>query len=707
MEIAVQILLSVRITFFALLVALAGAVSALAQTAALTPAATSLNPAGGTIAFGFNGTFNGSALFKLDVTIPAGWAYVSGVGEPGLRPGPGAENTLSWLDLSPLSSPVRFSFTLSYPAGVLAATIASSVTLRQDGGRADLVPALVSFGGRPAITASPLGQSVAPGETASFSVVAGGAAPFTYQWRKNDAPISGATSATLTIVGVQAADTGSYSVTVTNALGATTSSAVILTLRGRGYAGTWFGSFASGGSFALLVRDDNTGVFLGYASGPRVAIASRDVVVDEKGHFRIVTVGSAVGPATVAAAAIEIVIDASITTAGALTGSAAGLDPKLTATRSPEQGTTRALAGFYQAGPANLSSTSYAIISSVGQIWMVFAAATNADAGSGAVDAAGRITVATAGNASVTGMVAADTATLTAIVTNATGARVEYIGGKDGRAKVEKLINLATRGSVGGTAGAMFAGFFLRGDSPRPVMVRAIGPSLAAFGVDRALAAPRLELFRGSETVAIGTAWGGSSNAAAIAAAAVRSGAFALDPASRDAVLLLTLDPGSYTAVVSGENGASGVALVEVYDVSENATAGQRIVNLASRGAAGGGNDTLTAGLYISGVVPKRVLIRGIGPALGAFGVPGTLADPSVRLFNQAGALVATNDNWGDTADAPVIAATAAAVGAFALPPGGKDAALLLNLAPGSYTVQVGAAAGAIGAALVEIYEVP
>ena len=172
-------------------------------------------------------------------------------------------------------------------------------------------------------------------------------------------------------------------------------------------------------------------------------------------------------------------------------------------------------------------------------------------------------------------------------------------------------------------------------------------------------------------------------------------------------MLLVTLEPGSYTAVVSGENDTAGVALVEVYDVSENATAGQRIVNLASRGGAGSGDDTLTAGFFITGAVPKRVLLRGVGPALGAFGVAGTLADPTLKLFNQAGTVVATNDNWGDTADAPAIASTAPAVGAFALPPEGRDAALLLNLAPGLYTVQVGAPAGTSGAALVEIYEVP
>jgi hypothetical protein len=114
----------------------------------------------------------------------------------------------------------------------------------------------------------------------------------------------------------------------------------------------------------------------------------------------------------------------------------------------------------------------------------------------------------------------------------------------------------------------------------------------------------------------------------------------------------------------------------------------------------------------ISGTVPKRVLIRGVGPTLGGFGVAGTLADPQLKLVDQPGAIIATNDDWGTpttaaAADAAQIAATASAVGAFAFAPNSKDSALLLNLAPGPYTVQLSGAGTTTGAALVEVYEVP
>ena len=255
----------------------------------------------------------------------------------------------------------------------------------------------------------------------------------------------------------------------------------------------------------------------------------------------------------------------------------------------------------------------------------------------------------------------------------------------------------------------MIAGFVLRGDAPKAVMIRAVGPALRGFGVAGVLAAPRLELFRDSTSLLLNTGWGNSTD---IAAAAARIGAFPLAPNSKDAVLSVSLPPGAYTAVVSGDGGTAGVALVEVYDVSENSMPTQKVVNIASRGFAGSGDATLTAGFVISGTVPKRVLIRGVGPTLGGFGVAGTLADPQLKLFDQPGATIATNDDWGmpttaAAADAAQIAAAANGVGAFALAPNSKDSALLLNLTPGAYTVQLGGAGTTTGAALVEVYEVP
>ncbi len=560
----------------------------------------------------------------------------------------------------------------------------------------------------PVITAHPAALIAGQGEAATFTVVASGAGPLTYQWRRNGVVLPAATSATLSLSSLSAADAGSYTVVVTGAGGAVTSGGAGLTVRPPNYSGSYFGTFATGGSFALQVRADQTAVFLGYASGPQATFITRDVAVDSAGRFRVSPFVTTPSYARVAAATIEYTVDATISAAGSLTGTVNGVTA-LTATRSAATGVAQTVAGFYQAGAANSSAISYAIVSPAGQAFVLTVTPAATDAGTGTVDAAGRLVVTTAANATLTGTLGAETATLSATVTTPTGAKLNFIGAKDTRVATEKLLNIATRGAVGGSTGEMIAGFVLRGDAPKAVMIRAIGPALGGFGVAGVLTAPRLELFRDSASLLLNNGWGNSTD---IASAALRVGAFALAPDSKDAVLFVSLPPGAYTAVVSGDGGTAGVALVEVYDVSENSPPTQKVVNIASRGFAGTGDNTLTAGFVISGTVPKRVLIRGVGPTLGGFGVPGTLADPQLKLFDHPGTIIATNDDWGSpatvaAADAAQIAATASAVGAFAFAPNSKDAALLLNLAPGPYTVQLSGVSTTTGAALVEVYEVP
>lgn len=129
-----------------------------------------------------------------------------------------------------------------------------------------------------------------------------------------------------------------------------------------------------------------------------------------------------------------------------------------------------------------------------------------------------------------------------------------------------------------------------------------------------------------------------------------------------------------------------------------------RLVNIATRGRVEGEAGLMIGGFVVQGGA-RRVLIRGVGPTLGGFGVAGTLVDPVITLFQEQTA-VATNDNWGQAANAADIRATATAVGAFALAEGGADAALLLELPAGAYTVHLSGKAGSSGVALIEVYEV-
>lgn len=109
-------------------------------------------------------------------------------------------------------------------------------------------------------------------------------------------------------------------------------------------------------------------------------------------------------------------------------------------------------------------------------------------------------------------------------------------------------------------------------------------------------------------------------------------------------------------------------------------------------------------GLVLGASTPTKVLIRGIGPTLGAFGVPGTVADPQLTLFNSTSAKIGEKSDWGGTAEPT---AAFASVGAFALPATSKDAALLVTLTPGLYSIEASSVSNTTGVALVEVYEVP
>ena len=128
-----------------------------------------------------------------------------------------------------------------------------------------------------------------------------------------------------------------------------------------------------------------------------------------------------------------------------------------------------------------------------------------------------------------------------------------------------QLANLSTRAQVGTGDGVIVPGFVLSGTTARTVLVRAVGPGLTAFGVTGVLADPILTVFRGSTVIASNDNWQTQTNPQAVSSAAVTTGAFALATGSKDSALVLTLDPGAYTFSVAGVNGATGVALVEVY----------------------------------------------------------------------------------------------------------------------------------------------
>ena len=272
-----------------------------------------------------------------------------------------------------------------------------------------------------------------------------------------------------------------------------------------------------------------------------------------------------------------------------------------------------------------------------------------------------------------------------------------------------RLMNISTRGRVGTGSDILISGIVVTGSARKTLLVRAVGPALTGFGVVGAVNSPVLSVLDSSgRVVASNTGWSTSSNASAIINATAGVGAFGFADGSADSALLITLDPGSYTLQVAGRNGSTGVALIEAYDADGIATETSRAVNIATRGLAGTGGDALIAGFNISGAASRRVLIRGVGPTLRAFGVAGALAKPVLELYNSSGVLKTTvSTAWYSQENAEEISGAAAQAGAFSLAETADDVALVTILNPGSWTVKITGAANTSGVALVEIYDLP
>lgn len=226
----------------------------------------------------------------------------------------------------------------------------------------------------------------------------------------------------------------------------------------------------------------------------------------------------------------------------------------------------------------------------------------------------------------------------------------------------------------------------------KSVLVRAIGPALSSFTTAATFVDPKIALSSGGVTVGTNDNWDGS---AATALLFTKVGAFPLRVGSKDAALVASLAPKSYSAVLSGK--AGGIAMIEAYDADAS---GGHLSQLDVRAPVGTGDGRLITGFTIGGSTSLHVLIRAVGPSIGG---KGTLADPVLEIYSGS-TLVQRNDNWGGTS-ALTTAFTQA--GATSLNAQSKDSAIELTLAPGTYTATVYGNNNGTGVAQFEIYELP
>jgi len=167
------------------------------------------------------------------------------------------------------------------------------------------------------------------------------------------------------------------------------------------------------------------------------------------------------------------------------------------------------------------------------------------------------------------------------------------------------------------------------------------------------------------------------------------------DPA--EAAIIAELNPGAYTAVVTGANNGTGIGLAEVYDLNQTAPA--TIANFSTRGFVQTDAGVLIGGFIVGGSAPSNIVVRALGPSLVQAGVTDVLADPTLELRDVEGMLVASNDNWSDTQGAEIQRSGLA-------PNDAREAAIQQDLAPGSYTATVAGKSNSIGVGLVEVYQI-
>ena len=265
-----------------------------------------------------------------------------------------------------------------------------------------------------------------------------------------------------------------------------------------------------------------------------------------------------------------------------------------------------------------------------------------------------------------------------------------------------RLANLSVRALAGAGPNTLIVGLVSAGSGSRTLLIRGIGPTLANYGVSDALADPQLTLNSAGAVIESNDDWEKQPGAARVTALASAVGAFPLAARAADSALVSTLAPGAYTAHVSATAGL-GIAMIEAYDTGGQATA--RLMNISTRSQVRAGSGALIAGFVVS-ESSRTLLVRGIGPTLGDFAVPGALANPRLRIY-RGSELIAENDDWSASGSAGVMAAAHARVGAFSLPAGSLDASLLLTLPPGVYTAHVSGINESAGEAMIELYEFP
>lgn len=645
-------------------------------------------------------TVGSSVTFSVSVSGTAPFTYQwlkNGVAVSGA--------TSSSFTLSPvqLSDAGIYSVSVSGPGGSITSSGAALVVL----------PAVVPSSA-PTITSQPANATLSFGGSFTLTVGASGTGPITYQWYKNGSAISGATSASFTVASATTNDSGVYHVLVTNSVGSATSTPATVTVLAAPPANTapsitgqpQSQTLTEGASLSLSVSATGSAPFTyqwrkdGVAiSGANQATFSRsNLQVSDSGAYSVV-ISNVAGSVTSVSAQITIqaapsvpVVDnppANPPSNPPSTGGSSGDLPALvapplsqtvpvgsTVTFSIKPAGTGLTYQWLKDGAAILGATSFKL---------VLVNVQPSDSGDYSLVIQNAV-----------GSVTTDAATL--IVQGLPTVAAAPAG---------RLVNLSTRSQIGTGDNILIGGFVIGGSKSQTLLIRAVGPSLIKLGLPDAIAHPKLTVYHDGKPIMTNDNWMHSDVILPVLQMTQASGAFALDSGADDAALVATLQPGAYSVTVDGQDGGTGLGLIELYNVGTQQTTalGNDIVNLSSRGVVGKDSKVVIAGFVVGGNSPKTMLIRGVGPSLKPIGVADALVDPKLTIYHD-GVAIKDNDDWSNGNDPVAIRRVSNSVGAFPLQDNSRDAVMLITLEPGAYSAIISSKTEKEGVALVEIYEV-
>ena len=245
------------------------------------------------------------------------------------------------------------------------------------------------------------------------------------------------------------------------------------------------------------------------------------------------------------------------------------------------------------------------------------------------------------------------------------------------------LANISTRLRVQTGDNVLIGGFIITGAQPKRLLIRALGPSLPLAGK---LGNSQLQVYNSAgQVVAENNDWRSEHEADLLATNAA-------PPHDLEAAVTGLFDPAAYTVIVSGVNGATGIAVVEVYDLDRSIPS--KLGNIATRGFVQTGDNVMIGGFIVLGPDSQRLIVRALGPSIP---VPNRLANPTLELFDGNGAPIGSNDDWRSAQQDEIIATGIA-------PASDQEAAIVRTVAPGSYTAIVRGANNSTGVAVVEVY---